>query len=66
MAIDADTVLAPNAIEKLSPALKEPGVAAACGQDGAEYSARCDCPRGIWSDLLTREERLMKVRQCAA
>jgi biofilm PGA synthesis N-glycosyltransferase PgaC len=31
MAIDADTVLAPNAIEKLLPALKEPDVAAACG-----------------------------------
>jgi cellulose synthase/poly-beta-1,6-N-acetylglucosamine synthase-like glycosyltransferase len=31
MTIDADTVLAPNAIEKLLPALQEPGVAAACG-----------------------------------
>ncbi|HVD60045.1 MAG TPA: glycosyltransferase family 2 protein [Gemmatimonadaceae bacterium] len=31
MAIDADTTLAPNAIEKLLPALDAPGVAAACG-----------------------------------
>jgi biofilm PGA synthesis N-glycosyltransferase PgaC len=31
MAIDADTTLAPNAIEKLSPAFEDPNVAAACG-----------------------------------
>lgn len=31
MAIDADTVLAPNAIEKLMPALNDSKVAAACG-----------------------------------
>jgi len=35
-------------------------------QDGAEYSARCDRPRGIWGNPLTREERLTKARQCAA
>ena len=31
MAIDADTVLAPDAIEKLAPALENGSVAAACG-----------------------------------
>ncbi len=31
MAIDADTTLAPDAIEKLLDAFKDPGVAAACG-----------------------------------
>ncbi len=31
MAIDADTTLAPDAIEKLAPALDQEGVAAACG-----------------------------------
>jgi cellulose synthase/poly-beta-1,6-N-acetylglucosamine synthase-like glycosyltransferase len=31
MAIDADTVLAPDAIERLLPAVREEGVAAACG-----------------------------------
>lgn len=31
MAIDADTTLAPDAIEKLMPALNGPGIAAACG-----------------------------------
>jgi len=31
MAIDADTVLAPDAIEKLQPALDDPNVGAACG-----------------------------------
>ena len=31
MAIDADTTLAPDAIEKLYPAFDDPGVAAACG-----------------------------------
>ena len=34
--------------------------------DGAEYSVRCDRPRGIWGNPLSREERLAKVRQCAA
>ena len=33
---------------------------------GAEYSTRCDRPRGIWGNPLTREERLAKVRQCAS
>ena len=31
MAVDADTTLAPDAIEKLLPALEDPDVAAACG-----------------------------------
>jgi biofilm PGA synthesis N-glycosyltransferase PgaC len=31
MAIDADTTLAPDAIERLMPALEDPAVAAACG-----------------------------------
>jgi biofilm PGA synthesis N-glycosyltransferase PgaC len=31
MAIDADTTLAPDAIEKLMPTMNEPGIAAACG-----------------------------------
>lgn len=31
MAIDADTILAPDAIERLLPALQDPKVAAACG-----------------------------------
>jgi poly-beta-1,6-N-acetyl-D-glucosamine synthase len=31
MAIDADTTLAPDAIEKLLPAVQAPGIAAACG-----------------------------------
>jgi biofilm PGA synthesis N-glycosyltransferase PgaC len=31
MALDADTVLAPDAIERLVPALEEPATAAACG-----------------------------------
>ena len=31
IAVDADTVLAPDAIEKLAPALEDPEVAAACG-----------------------------------
>jgi 2-methylcitrate dehydratase PrpD len=35
-------------------------------EDGAEHSVRCDRPRGIWGNPLTREERLAKVRQCAA
>jgi 2-methylcitrate dehydratase PrpD len=35
-------------------------------QDGKAYSVRCDRPRGIWGHPLTREERLAKVRQCAA
>ena len=35
-------------------------------EDGAVYSARCDRPRGIWGNPLTREERLIKVRQCAS
>jgi 2-methylcitrate dehydratase PrpD len=35
-------------------------------RDGQEYSVRCDRPRGIWGNPLTRDERLTKVRQCAA
>jgi aconitate decarboxylase len=35
-------------------------------RDGKEYSVRCDRPRGIWGNPLSREERLTKVRQCAA
>jgi 2-methylcitrate dehydratase PrpD len=35
-------------------------------RDGKTYSVRCDRPRGIWGNPLTREERLAKVRQCAA
>jgi aconitate decarboxylase len=35
-------------------------------RDGKAYSVRCDRPRGIWENPLTREERLAKVRQCAA
>jgi aconitate decarboxylase len=34
-------------------------------QDGKAYSVRCDRPRGIWGNPLTREERLAKVRSCA-
>jgi 2-methylcitrate dehydratase PrpD len=35
-------------------------------QDGAEYSVRCEKPRGIWGNPLTREEHLVKVRACAS
>jgi aconitate decarboxylase len=35
-------------------------------RDGQQYSVRCDRPRGIWGNPLTRDERLTKVRQCAA
>jgi 2-methylcitrate dehydratase PrpD len=35
-------------------------------RDGQVYSVRCDRPRGIWGNPLTREERLAKVCQCAA
>jgi aconitate decarboxylase len=35
-------------------------------RDGQTYAVRCDRPRGIWGNPLTREERLAKVRQCAA
>jgi aconitate decarboxylase len=35
-------------------------------RDGQTYSVRCDRPRGIWGNPLSREERLTKVRQCAA
>lgn len=34
-------------------------------RDGQEYSIRCDRPRGIWGNPLSREERLIKARQCA-
>ena len=33
--------------------------------DGRGYETRCDRPRGIWGNPLSREERLAKVRQCA-
>jgi 2-methylcitrate dehydratase PrpD len=35
-------------------------------RNGKEYSVCCDRPRGIWGNPLSREERLTKVRQCAA
>src|SRR6266850_2406923 len=35
-------------------------------RDGKEYSVRCDRPRGIWGNPLSRDERLTKVRQCAS
>ncbi len=35
-------------------------------QDGQEFSIRCNRPRGIWGNPLTRDERLAKVHQCAA
>lgn len=35
-------------------------------EDGAEHTVRCDRPRGIWGNPLTRDERLEKVRQCAS
>ena len=34
--------------------------------DGQTYVSRCDRPRGIWGNPLTREERLSKVRSCAS
>ena len=34
-------------------------------RDGSRHNVRCDRPRGIWGNPLTREERLVKVRQCA-
>ena len=33
--------------------------------DGQTYVSRCNRPRGIWGNPLTREERLAKVRACA-
>ena len=33
--------------------------------DGRTYVSRCDRPRGIWGNPLSREERLAKVRSCA-
>ena len=33
--------------------------------DGQTYVSRCNRPRGIWGNPLTREERLGKVRSCA-
>ena len=33
--------------------------------DGQSYETRCDRPRGIWGNPLSREERLAKARQCA-
>ncbi len=35
-------------------------------RDGKEYSVRCDRPRGIWGNPLSRDERLTKVRQCTS
>ena len=34
--------------------------------DGQTYVSRCDRPRGIWGNPLSREERLAKVRSCAS
>ncbi len=34
--------------------------------DGQTFISRCDRPRGIWGNPLTRDERLAKVRSCAA
>ena len=34
--------------------------------DGQTYRSRCDRPRGIWGNPLSREERLAKVKSCAA
>ena len=34
-------------------------------RDGRELTARCDRPRGIWGNPLTREERLTKFRNTA-
>lgn len=33
--------------------------------DGQTYVSRCNRPRGIWGNPLSREERLTKVRSCA-
>ncbi len=33
--------------------------------DGQTYISRCDRPRGIWGNPLSREERLAKVHSCA-
>ena len=32
--------------------------------DGQNYVSRCNRPRGIWGNPLSREERLAKVRSC--
>ncbi len=34
-------------------------------RDGRTLTARCDRPRGIWGNPLTREERLTKFRDTA-
>ena len=34
--------------------------------DGQTYRSRCDRPRGIWGNPLSRDERLDKVRSCAS
>ncbi len=34
--------------------------------DGQTYISRCNRPRGIWGNPLSREERLGKVRSCAS
>ena len=34
--------------------------------DDQTYVSRCNRPRGIWGNPLTREERLAKVRSCAS
>jgi len=33
-------------------------------KDGRELVARCDKPRGLWGFPLTRDERLVKFRDC--
>lgn len=51
MAVDADTSLAPDAIERLLPALDEPGVAAACGYV-LPRRVRSICERGRYIEYL--------------
>ena len=34
--------------------------------EGQTYVSRCNRPRGIWGNPLSREERLAKVRSCAS
>ena len=33
---------------------------------GAQHEVRCERPRGIWGNPLSREEHLVKVRRCAS
>lgn len=52
LAIDADTVLAPDAIEKLLPAMREPNVAAACGFVLPRMSIRSGNAAVMWNIFL--------------